>query len=167
MVISRSLWLKNTLNAFDSELLLRIQPDNISKLPKLDLAEILTPGENIYNSYGISRFMLALAGDLNPQLINKTSWFKKVSNVFGVITPKRNVRKRVFVSTSVSHIIGVYINLYLFSFSFFVFKIIAYMVKQTMRYLIRYILKYVILRILLVIIGIMTEVLLIGELPYA
>jgi len=101
MIIDRILWLDNTLNAFDFELILRLQPDNINKLPKLDQIDVLIPHNNFRHAYGFSKFISGVANPIPSSLINNTSLFKAPKDIQNNIKKKSkkelvSVRTRLF-----------------------------------------------------------------------
>jgi hypothetical protein len=102
MVINRNLWLENTLCAFDYELCLRLQPDNISKLPKLDEIKFLVLNSNFRNSYGIFNLVDSLSGPCNTHIISKTSWFKRPKSINTNLVKKKNKKNTLCINYTFS-----------------------------------------------------------------
>jgi len=63
-VIKRTTWFEDTLNAYESELLLKLQPDNILKLPSLKASRVSMYTSDILHTVGLTQFVKSLAGPL-------------------------------------------------------------------------------------------------------
>jgi hypothetical protein len=101
MLIDRSIWLQQTLDAFDYELILRTQPDNINKLPKLDEINILTNDRNFRHSFGFSKLASALVNPIPVPVFNKTSWFKVPKTNVNINRPRHGKRRLASVGTKI------------------------------------------------------------------